>query len=100
LVLLSDIDGLYDKDPRKYKDAKLVGRVTAVTDALRSAAGGAGTARGTGGMQTKLDAAAIALAYGIDMVITNGAKPELLYGIAAGAEVGTRFCAKKEEEPV
>lgn len=54
LVLLSDIDGLYDKDPHRYPDAKLVSLVTEVTDELRAAAGGAGTARGTGGMQTKL----------------------------------------------
>jgi glutamate 5-kinase len=97
LVLMSDIDGLYDKDPRKHPDAQLVRHVTAVTQALRDAAGGAGTARGTGGMQTKLDAAALALSAGIDMVITNGAKPELLYDIAAGADVGTRFCAQREE---
>jgi glutamate 5-kinase len=94
---MSDIDGLYDKDPRKHADAQLVRRVTAVTDGLRASAGGAGTSRGTGGMQTKLDAAAIALSAGIDMVITNGAKPELLYDIAAGADVGTRFCAHEEE---
>lgn len=100
LVLLSDIDGLYDKDPHKYPDARLVERVTAVTDELRASAGGAGTARGTGGMQTKLDAAALAMAAGVDMVIANGASPEKLYDIAAGAAVGTRFCAKRKEAAV
>ena len=95
LILMSDIDGLYDKDPHKYPDAKLVSRVNAVTAELRASAGGAGTSRGTGGMQTKLDAAEIAMSAGVDMVIANGARPELLYDIAAGASVGTRFCARK-----
>lgn len=95
LVLLSDIDGLYDKDPHRYPDAKLVSLVTEVTDELRAAAGGAGTARGTGGMQTKLDAAQLATSAGVDMVIANGTRPEKLYDIAMGADVGTRFQAKK-----
>lgn len=97
LVLLSDIDGLYDKDPHGNPDARLVRRVTVVDEGLRASAGGAGTARGTGGMQTKLDAAMIAMGAGVDMVIANGAHPEKLYDIAAGADVGTRFCADKEE---
>ena len=95
LVLFSDIDGLYDKDPHRYPDAKLVSLVTEVTDELRAAAGGAGTARGTGGMQTKLDAAQLATSAGVDMVIANGTRPEKLYDIAMGADVGTRFQAKK-----
>ena len=95
LVLLSDIDGLYDQDPHRYPDAKLVSLVTEVTDELRAAAGGAGTARGTGGMQTKLDAAQLATSAGVDMVIANGTRPEKLYDIAMGADVGTRFQAKK-----
>ena len=95
LVLLSDIDGLYDKDPHRDPDAKLVSLVTEVTDELRAAAGGAGTARGTGGMQTKLDAAQLATSAGVDMVIANGTRPEKLYDIAMGADVGTRFQAKK-----
>ena len=92
---MSDIDGLYDKDPHKYPDAKLVSRVNAVTAELRASAGGAGTSRGTGGMQTKLDAAEIAMSAGVDMVITNGSAPELIYDIAAGADIGTRFCAAR-----
>lgn len=95
LILLSDIDGLYDKDPHHYPDARLVSRVTAITDALRASAGGAGTSRGTGGMQTKLDAAALAMSAGVDMVITNGTAPEKIYDIVSGAEIGTRFCAAK-----
>lgn len=97
LILLSDIDGLYDADPHGHPDARLISCVTEVTPALRAAAGGAGTWRGTGGMATKLDAADIAMKAGIDMVITNGAQVEALYDIVAGKNVGTRFCAKKAE---
>lgn len=91
LVLLSDIDGLYDSDPHKNPDAKLLSRVDEITPQVRALAGGAGTARGTGGMQTKLDAAVIATSAGIDMVITNGARPQALYALASGEAVGTRF---------
>ena len=59
-------------------------------------AGGSGTARGTGGMVTKIKAAKIATAGGSDMVIANGSNPQLLYSIINGEEVGTRFVAKKE----
>ena len=58
-------------------------------------AGGAGTWRGTGGMQTKLNAAEISMSAGIDMVITNGARVEELYGIVAGEDIGTRFSTGK-----
>jgi len=96
LVLLSDIDGLYDADPRQNPDAKLIHRVDAVTDELRAMAGGAGTWRGTGGMATKLSAAQTAMDAGIDMVITNGARVEDLYGIVAGEDIGTRFAANRK----
>ena len=95
LVLLSDIDGLYDADPRAHPEAKLIPRVAALTEEIYEMAGGAGSWRGTGGMQTKLSAAAVATAAGCDMVITNGAHPEALYDIAEGREVGTRFLAKE-----
>ena len=91
LVLLSDIDGLYDADPRTHPDARLIHHVEEVTPALRAMAGGAGSWRGTGGMATKLNAAELALEAGIDMVITNGSRPEELYRIVEGEEVGTRF---------
>ena len=93
LVLLSDIDGLYDADPRTHPDAKLIHRVTAITPELRAMAGGAGTWRGTGGMATKLNAAQIALDAGVEMVIANGSNIEALYDIVNGADVGTRFAA-------
>lgn len=93
LVLFSDIDGLYDADPRTHPDAKLIHRVSAVTPELEAMAGGAGTWRGTGGMATKLHAARLALDAGIDMVIANGEHMEALYDIVAGRDVGTRFSA-------
>ena len=94
LVLLSDIDGLYDADPRTHPDAKLIHHVSAITPELRAMAGGAGTWRGTGGMATKLNAAQLALDAGIDMVISNGARMEELYDIVAGKNIGTRFSVK------
>lgn len=96
LVLMSDIDGLYDADPRSNPGAKLIHRVTEITPELKRMAGGAGTWRGTGGMATKLTAAGIAMAAGVDMVITNGARMEDLYDIVEGKNIGTRFVAAKE----
>lgn len=98
LVLLSDIDGLYDRDPKRDPGAKLLRRVTALTPEILEMAGGAGTWRGTGGMATKLSAARIAMEAGCDMVITNGARPEGLYDIVEGKDVGTRFIAGGKEE--
>ena len=94
LVLLSDIDGLYDSDPRANPEAHLIHRVTALTEEIRRMAGGAGSWRGTGGMATKLSAAGIVMAAGCDMVITNGARMEELYGIVEGRDIGTRFVAR------
>ncbi len=93
LVLLSDIDGLYDADPRTHPDAKLLHQVTALTPEILEMAGGAGSWRGTGGMATKLSAARIAMEAGCDMVITNGARIGELYGIVEGERIGTRFLA-------
>ena len=95
LVLLSDIDGLYDADPKTHPEAKLLHTVTALTPEILEMAGGAGSWRGTGGMATKLSAARIAMEAGCDMVITNGKRMEDLYGIAEGKDIGTRFLAKK-----
>ncbi len=95
LVLLSDINGLYTADPRKDPNAQLVHMVPAVTDEVLALAGGAGSAQGTGGMITKLRAAQMMTESGADMVIANGADPEVLYAILEGAEVGTRFMGKR-----
>lgn len=91
LVLLSDIDGLYTEDPHKDLDAKLIHVVEKLTEEMERHAGGAGTALGTGGMRTKINAAKLVCANGIDMVITNGSEPENLYGIVNGESIGTKF---------
>ncbi|MBQ9756900.1 MAG: glutamate 5-kinase [Clostridia bacterium] len=91
LILLSDIDGLFDKDPSMGADAKVIPVVEKIDEKIYSIAGGAGTKRGTGGMLTKLKAAEIVTPKGIDMIITNGAHPERIYDIFDGKQVGTLF---------
>ena len=97
LVLLSDIDGLFDGDPRKNPDAKLIDTVEKIDEHIISLGGGSGSNLGTGGMATKLRAAQMATAAGCEMVIANGQSPEVLYDVAAGKRVGTRFLAKRDE---
>jgi glutamate 5-kinase len=94
LVLLSDIDGLFDSDPRKYDGAKLIPEVNEINESVVALAGGAGSDFGTGGMATKLAAAVIAMENGIDMVITNGENPQNLYTVANGGSIGTVFRKK------
>lgn len=95
LVLLSDIDGLYTADPHKDPEASLIPEVYEITDEIRALGGGAGSALGTGGMVTKIRAAEIATEAGCDMIITNGAYPELLYNVMDGNLAGTKFYAKR-----
>jgi glutamate 5-kinase len=95
LILLSDIDGLYTADPRTNPEATLISEVHELCDEIMALGGCAGSALGTGGMVTKLRAAAIATDAGCDMIITNGACPENLYAIVDGERVGTRFFAKR-----
>ena len=95
LIILSDVDGLYDADPHKNSGAKLIERVHGTPESLFSMAGDVGSALGTGGMKTKLNAAKICVDKDVDMVIANGENPELLYDIVSGKEGGyTRFYAK------
>ena len=95
LLILSDIDGLYDDDPRTNPDAKQIHFVKEITPEIEQAAGGAGTKLGTGGMATKINAAKIAGEAGIDMIIMNGRDPELLYDLFEDKEIGTYFRANK-----
>jgi len=85
LVLLSDIDGLYDADPRVNPNAAHIAEVTAVTAEIEAMAGAAGRGYASGGMVTKLQAAKIALAGGCDMVISDGRAPHPLRALSAGA---------------
>lgn len=94
LIILSDIDGFYDRDPRLFKDASLIRRIDHIDESTYALAGGAGSRRGTGGMKTKLQAADIATRQGIDVIITNGKNPAILSEIMAGKEVGTFFVGK------
>lgn len=96
LLILSDIDGLYDDDPRSNPDAKPIYVVDEVTPEIEAMAGGAGSSLGTGGMSTKINAAKIATEAGIDMVIMNGKEPELLYDLFEDKDIGTIFLGKKK----
>lgn len=96
LLNLSDVDGLYDRDPRKDPAARLISRVDGIDDELLAMAGGAGTARGTGGMATKLTAARLSLCAGIPMFILNGKSPEILYELLDGKHVGTYFSVREK----
>ena len=97
LILLSDIDGLYTADPHKDASATLISEVRELTDEIMALGGGAGTAHGTGGMETKLRAAKIATDSGCDMIIMNGDNPENLYRIIDNIPIGTRFYANKND---
>lgn len=95
LVILSDVDGLYDADPHKNCNAKLIKCVHGAPETLFALAGDVGSALGTGGMKTKLNAAKICVDDQVDMVIANGENPEILYDIVNGKDGNyTRFFAK------
>ena len=91
LVIFSDIDGLYDSNPRTNPQAKLINHVGRIDAKIRRMAGGAGSAHGTGGMATKITAAELCMDAGIPMMVANGDKQGLLYDIVDGKEVGTLF---------
>jgi glutamate 5-kinase len=91
LVNLTNIGGLFTADPRIVADAQLIAEVPRITRAVEAIGGGAGTSQGTGGMRTKIEAAKLATASGIAVVIAPGAEPNGLVRIAAGEPIGTRF---------
>ena len=95
LIILSDIDGLFDADP-KLEGANLISRVYIIDDSLEKIAKGASSALGTGGMKTKINAAQITMQNGIAMVIANGNRPDNIYEIISGKEIGTLFMKKEE----
>ena len=95
LIIMSDIDGLYDKDPHKYDEAELIPVVNEITDEIRGLAGGAGTKLGTGGMITKINAVEIAYEAGIDVVLMKGQHPKALYDLFEDKQVGTIFAGSK-----
>ncbi len=91
LIIMSDIDGLFDSDPNKNDDAKLIHNVDCIDEEIRSLAGDSASKLGTGGMQTKLNAVEIAFKAGIDVVIMNGKNPVKLYDLFEDKPVGTFF---------
>ncbi len=95
LVIMSDIDGFFDGDPRSNPDAKLIPVVDTIDDKLRALAGDAVSGLGSGGMITKINAAEIAMNAGFDMAIVNGRNPSVLYDLFDGKSVGTVFLANK-----
>lgn len=91
LILLSDIDGMYNSNPKFNPDAKLISYISEINDDIVKAAEGAGSQLGTGGMVTKINAAKIALSAGSSMIIVNGSKNNIITEVLDGLEVGTLF---------
>lgn len=98
LVILTDIDGYYDDNPKTNPNAKLIHELYEITDEIKEKAGGTGSKLGTGGMLTKLMAAEIAAEDHITTVIARGDNPEILYQIIEGEPVGTAVYGRKERE--
>ena len=98
LIICSDIDGLYDADPRKNNDAKLIPEVQRVTPDIQGLAGGAGSTVGTGGMVTKLQAAHKCSQSGIQTLIVNGHKSSVFDDLLQGVCPGTVFHAQESLE--
>ena len=98
LIMLSDIDGFYTGNPHQDSEARLIRELHEVTDDSLKRAGGAGTVFGTGGMTTKLTAAAEILAHHQMMVLANGANPSIIFNIMNGEEIGTLFMPKDMSE--
>jgi glutamate 5-kinase len=91
LVLFSDIDGLYDKNPKEYADAKLLDEVRDIDGLKDKITVGKLSAFGTGGIATKIEAAKRAAAYGIPMILAHGGRPRVLEALASGEQKATAF---------
>jgi glutamate 5-kinase len=96
LLILSDINGLYDKDPHKYDDAKLVKVVYEITSEIVKSAGSKGSAFATGGMKTKIEAAKIAANAGCRIILADGKIKNVITKIIAGEDIGTVFMPKRK----
>jgi len=94
LIILSDIDGFYDCDPRRNCNSHMLPIVRQITPEIEMCAGGAGSRRGTGGMVTKLSAAKLANANHIDMVLASGSEPGVIMDILDGKSIGTLFTVR------
>ena len=96
LIMLSDIDSLFDKDPRKHENAVALSVVHEITDEIEQSAGDSGSTHATGGMKTKIEAAKIAANTGCRIVLANGREDEIITKIIAGENVGTVFLPKRK----
>ena len=96
LIILSDIDALYDKNPREFPDAKPIPTVFEITQDIIKSAGGAGSEHATGGMKTKIEAAKIAANAGCRMVLADGRAKKVISRIIAGEKVGTIFMPRRK----
>jgi glutamate 5-kinase len=96
LIMLSDIDALYDRNPQKFTDARPIATVFEITDEIVLNAGGKGSRRGTGGMKTKIEAAKIASNADCRIVLANGRLKNVIGRIIAGEEIGTIFMPKRK----
>jgi glutamate 5-kinase len=95
LILFSDIDGLYTKNPKEFSDAELVEEVPKIEAIRKNVDIGSPNALGTGGIGTKIAAAEMTAPYGISTVITNGSRPRALEALAAGRQHGTAFIVER-----
>lgn len=100
VIILSDIDGLYDDNPRTNPQAKLLEQVDVITPAIMAKAGGSGSAMGSGGMITKIKAARVLMAAGIQMVIALGSAPNVICDVANGTARCTVFFAKSSAHEI
>ncbi|MEZ5336468.1 MAG: glutamate 5-kinase [Methanolobus sp.] len=96
LIILSDIDGLYDKNPKRNHDATLLSLVEEITPEIESYGGSPTSMKGVGGMRTKIEAAKICYMSGCYMVITNSATENVITQILSGEDIGTLFLANQE----
>ncbi len=95
LIILTDVEGLYDRNPQQSAEARLISDVERITPEIEAAAGGAGSIAATGGMRTKLEAAKIAAAAGVDCVITSGHQEQVIHRVLSGEARRTRFFPAK-----
>lgn len=97
LILLSDVDGLYDKNPKIHSDARLISTVESIDEAVESMAGGSTSSVGVGGMKTKINAARICSEAGLYMIIASSSEEDVILRAAGGEDIGTIFIPKANE---
>lgn len=100
VIILSDIDGLYDGNPSKDPDACLIPRVDMIGPEIMAVAGDAGSSVGSGGMVTKIKAARVLMAAGIEMVIAEGRRVDAVVDVAFGQQIGTRFIPRVKHHEI